>query len=119
MGAELKGDALRAIYVYGEPAVFFQLHAAGEGIVVAVADVPMSAATFDGRAAATFLIIGPHAERDAHFQEQWNAAQDRWRLVAEYEYLPSPLVWLDLHDPRTVAGSAPQKESLHLYRYQD
>jgi dolichyl-phosphate-mannose-protein mannosyltransferase len=116
---DMGADTPRVAYVYGEPAAFFQLHAAGEEIVVAVADVPTAPARIDGRAAPTFLIDGPHADRDPQFQQQWTAASSKWKLVGQYEYLPSALVWLDLHDPRIAAAEKPKKESLRLYRYQD
>jgi hypothetical protein len=48
----------------------------------------------------TCLIAGPHAEHDPHFQEQWTAASGSWQLMRTFEYQPSPVVRLDLEDPR-------------------
>jgi dolichyl-phosphate-mannose-protein mannosyltransferase len=90
----------RAIYVFGEPAMYFQLRAAGEELVGPVENIPAAAAVIDGRAAPTFLIVGPHAQHDPQFQKQWLAAKERWELVQAFEYTPSAIVWLDLNDPR-------------------
>jgi hypothetical protein len=63
--AENKLGDPRVVYVYGEPALFFQLRAAGEPIVAPVQDVPTEPATIDGKPVATFLVVGPHAESDS------------------------------------------------------
>ena len=67
--------------------------------------------TLNGRALPTFLIAGPHAERDPQFREQLAAAGSRWKLVQTYDYAPSTLVWLDLHDPRNAGGRAGRERS--------
>ena len=90
----------RAVYVAGEPGLLFQLAVAGERFVAPVQDVPASQATIDGHPIPTFLVIGPHAHRDSQLQQQWAVAKDRWQLIQVYDYQPSDIVWLDLHDPR-------------------
>ena len=90
----------RVVYVFGEPALYFQLRAAGEEIVAPVQEVPRQAATIDGKAVSTFLIVGPHSQSDSQFKQQWTAEKDRYELIREFEYMPSAMVWLDLHDPR-------------------
>ena len=40
------------------------------------------------------------AHRDPQLQQQWAAAKDRWQLIQAYDYQPSDIVWLNLHDPR-------------------
>jgi dolichyl-phosphate-mannose-protein mannosyltransferase len=104
----------RAIFVYGEPALFFQLRSAGEEIVVAIQDVPSAAAKVDERPIGTLLAVGPHARRDPRFQEQWAAAKERWELVETHDYRPSALVWLDLHDPRQSPKET--DDAVQLYR---
>src|SRR5207244_2309054 len=76
------------------------LRAAGEPIVAPVEVVPVESATIDGKPVPTFLIIGPNAENDPRFQQQWKDLEGRWALVAAFAYQPSSVVWLDLHDPR-------------------
>lgn len=109
----------RVIYVYGEPAIFFQLKAAGEPIVSAIQTVPSEPATSDDKPVPTFLIAGPHAQRDPQFQEQWSAVKYRWELLHEYDYQPSPVVWLDLNDPRESSQATHDLDRVRLYRLRE
>src|SRR5262245_8875713 len=109
-------DAQRVIYVYAEPALYFQLRAAGEQIVSAVQEVPTTAATIDIRPIPTFLIAGPHAQRDPEFVRQFAAAKERWELVKEFDYQPSAVVWLDLNDPRRSPRETADRDRVRLYR---
>lgn len=106
----------RVVYVYGEPALYFQLRAAGEPLAAPVQTVPAASAAAAGQPIPTFLVAGPHANRDPQFQEQWSAAMDLWQLVGEYDYEPSPIVWLDLNDPRQSPASTAELDSVRLYR---
>jgi hypothetical protein len=103
----------RVVYTFGEPAVFFQLRAAGEPVVAPVQDIPATATSLEGRAIPTFLVTGPHTEQDLGFQEQWTTASSNWTLVRTFEYRPSALVYLDLHDPRQPNRSA---HAIRLYK---
>jgi hypothetical protein len=105
----------RVIYVLGEPGLYFQLRAAREEIVAPVQEVPRQAATIDGKAVPTFLIVGPHSQSDSQFKQQWTAEKDRFELMREFEYIPSAIVWLDLHDPRKAAPE-PNSHAVRLYR---
>jgi dolichyl-phosphate-mannose-protein mannosyltransferase len=104
----------RALYVFGEPAMYFQLAAAGEPIVTPAREIALTNVTLEGKSLPTFLVAGPHADRDPKFREQLAAAGNRWRHVQTYPYAPSGLVWLDLHDPRMPA--AEQAASGHAFR---
>jgi len=106
----------RVVYVYGEPALFFQLRAAGEEIVSTVQQVPTAAATLEDKPIPTFLIAGPHAQRDPAFVRQFAAAKERWELVKEFEYRPSAVVWLDLNDPRHTLKETADLDRVRLYR---
>jgi hypothetical protein len=101
----------RAVYVHGEPALYFQLAAAGEPLVAPVQDIPAVPATIDGQPIPTYLVVGPHARRDPQFLSQWTAAKGRWELIQSHDYEPSPIVWLDLHDPRQP--DPPNKDELN------
>jgi dolichyl-phosphate-mannose-protein mannosyltransferase len=114
--ARLGHEQSRVIYVYGEPAMFFQLRAAGEQFVAPVADVPDQAVSKDGTPAATYFITGPHSKTDPHFQQQWAAVETHWEQLQSFDFNPSPIVWLDLHDPRRRA-EAPTHHSFQLYRW--
>jgi dolichyl-phosphate-mannose-protein mannosyltransferase len=108
-------DDMRVIYTYGEPALYFQLRAAREDIVAPVQEVPRQAATVEGKAVPTILIVGPHSQSDARFQEQWEEGQTRFELIKTFEYVPSAMVWLDLYDPRKGAPE-PGVHAVRLYR---
>jgi hypothetical protein len=106
----------RAVYVYGEPAIFFQLCTTGEGIVVPSKEIPPTATFFDVPI-PTYLVIGPHTRRNPQFQQHWAAAKEHWQLVQAHEYQPSSIVWLDLHDPRLpVPPNAAELNRIEVYR---
>jgi hypothetical protein len=106
----------RAVYVHGEPALFFQLAAAGEPIVVPTQDVP-PAATFFDQPIPTYLVVGPHTRRDPAFLRQWKSAHPNWNLIKSWPYEPSALVWLDLNDPRLPKkASHAEHDRIDLYR---
>lgn len=108
----------RAVYVYGEPALFCQLCAAGEGLVIPANEIPPTA-TFIGDPIPTYLVIGPHTRRDSQFQRHWNAARVRWKLIQSHDYEPSPIVWLDLHNPREPDPSNKDElNRIEVYRHQ-
>ena len=106
----------RAMYVYGEPALYFQLRAAGEELVSPIQELPSTAATLEGRPLPTFLMAGPHARRDPEFVRQLAAAKDHWELVREFDYQPSAVVWLDLNDPRRSPNETADLDGVRLYR---
>ena len=108
----------RVFYVFGEPALFFQLRAAGESLVAPVQDVPKQAITLSDRPVPTYLIVGPHAQTDPQFKQQWSSAEDRWQLLETFNYMPSAIVWLDLHDPRRPIEVA-AGHSIGLYQLRE
>jgi 4-amino-4-deoxy-L-arabinose transferase-like glycosyltransferase len=112
---EVKGET-RVIYVYGEPALYFQLRAGGEPIVMPIQDVPSQAATLEEKAIATYLIVGPHSRSDPQFHQQWAKTESQWELVSTFDYVPSAIVRLDLHDPRSAAQESPTAK-FRVYRF--
>lgn len=115
--SRLPSTLSRAIYIYGEPALFFQLKAAGEPFVGPVQDIPAEAVTAEGLEMPMYLVVGPHARRDPQFQSEWPAARSRWELVTSFEYQPSAIVWLDLFDPRKVDPREQPKEMVEVFRW--
>ncbi|MCI0358705.1 MAG: glycosyltransferase family 39 protein [Planctomycetaceae bacterium] len=109
----------RAIYVFGEPALFFQLRAAGEPVVVPIQGVPATPAAIAGKPIPTLLLVGPHAQRDPDFQRQMAAAKDRWKLFREFDYQPSTLVWLDMNDPRRSPRETADLDRVRLHRLKE
>ncbi len=112
------GDAARVIYVYGEPALLFQLRAAGEEFVAPVQDVPDKSAMAKDKPVPTFLLVGPNAAADPQFREQWESKRTHWELLRAFDYMPSPIVWLDLHDPRVANHPATADHAIRLYQFQ-
>jgi len=107
----------RVIYTCGEPALLFQLRAAGEPLVAPSRDIPDEAVTVDGKPMPTFLVLGPHARGDRLCQEQWTATKDKWQLVQSYNYTPRAIVRLDLYDPRQpLATDERQLNRIEVYR---
>jgi len=92
------------LYVYGEPGLFYQLNREQRQpnslpFVVAVApeDVgrltPVKTGSIE---VPTYLVTGPHADRDAGFRERWGSSASRFRQVGgTLRYRPSELVLLN------------------------
>ena len=105
------GNGLRVVYILGEPALYFQLCAAGEALVRPVQAIVTTPAAVDGRPIATFLVIGPHAEREPALHSSWVTASKRLTLVGTYRFKPSSIMWLDFHDPRAPIDGAQQAQA--------
>jgi hypothetical protein len=103
----------RVVYTYAEPSLFFQLRTVGEPIVSPIQHLPTAVTMIEGQRFGTFLLRGPHSEQDPQFQREWSESRDRWKLKESFEYYPSPLVWLDLHDPRS--SNSPTKHTIQLF----
>lgn len=83
-------------YVFGEPALFFQLH--NRGLLTGpIADFGFL--NSPSLAVPTFVVVGPHARQTAGFEEMWNKAQHELKLVKTYRYQPSTLVQLNSDQP--------------------
>jgi len=107
----------RVIYVFGEPAAFFQLKAAGEPLVVPIQTIPTDSALDGGQPIATYLLLGPHSLGQPDFEGSWHTRQKpSWDLVGAYDYEPSPIVYLDLYDPRQYPPGNLERNRLKLYR---
>lgn len=108
-----------AVYVYGEPALLFQLRLAGLEHVVPVMHLAFARPNARPPQLPTYLVTGPHALRTTGFKTQFVEARQRLRLVKSYEYAPSNLVRLDDGTP-AGAGNAAFDTSpvyrLELYR---
>ena len=103
------------VYVYGEPALLFQLRVAGVAPVLPIQTVELTPSTADGVPVPTYLALGPHALRDRAIQSAWPAVQQRYELIEQFTLTPSTLVLLDNYDPRELQGKLPTEE-VRLYR---
>ena len=102
-------------YVYGEPAVVFQLNNQGMVLARPVADLGIASPQAERPKLPTFLIAGPHAARSTVFEQEFAKAAPRFRLVRRFEYQPSRLVQLDQRR-EADRGTAASKETVALYR---
>ena len=114
------GQSPRAVfYVYGEPALLFQLRAAGEPLVVPIQRIPVQEAADNGRPLPTYLLVGPHAFGDRQFQRDWAAHRESYELVGSYPVALSPIVSLDLADPRHPLGAQEQPNRVEVHRLRE
>ncbi len=119
--ADAPGEASspQVIYVYGEPALLFQLRACDLPLVVPVQAIPMHAADDGRRSVPTYLAFGPHALGDREFQKAWNVAKEHWQQIGVYDLPLSHIVWLDLMDPHSARPfQGPNVSRVQLYRLQ-
>lgn len=97
------------VYVFGEPALFFQLH--NRGLLTGpIADFSFLDAP--PLPVPTFVVIGPHARQTAGFDEMWKSAQSALRLVNTYHYQPSTLVQLNGDQPAILNPDANLSEEV-------
>jgi hypothetical protein len=110
----------RIVYVYGEPAMLFQLRAAGEPLVGPVQSIPSEQARDGGRPIKTLLIVGPHSLGTAEFPSLASLQSQHWELIDAVEYAPSPIVHLDLYDPRRSSQSERiERNQFQVFRLRD
>ena len=93
--ADDRRRAKMVVYVFGEPALCFQLAAAG------MTPIPVSHLSLrdpDGSEpdVPTFLVIGPHAKRTPGFWEMWLQQANSFQEISEVQYSPSEVSLLDL-----------------------
>ncbi len=88
------------VCVYGEPALFYQLRAAGMQHVLPVVEIPGAEDRREAAIKALVLVSGPHARRTPEFQLDWTRQQTRFDRLNRYAFWPSELLLLDQHDPR-------------------
>ena len=113
-GAGEPRDAV--FYVYGEPALWFQLRLAGAGPAVPVAHLSFAQPGAPAATIPTFLLAGPHSWASAAFREELSAVQTRLIVVQSFEYVPSDLALMDGRRPANRDLGQPQREQIVLYQ---
>ena len=109
-----------AVYVYGEPALLFQLRLAGLEHVVPVMHLAFARPDAGPPQLPTFVAVGPHALQTYGFQDQFAAGRQRLRHVGTYRFQPSDLVRLDNPVQETSRGKrTPGDQQIDLYRVGD
>jgi dolichyl-phosphate-mannose-protein mannosyltransferase len=74
-----------AVYVYGEPAILFQLRMLGFENAVPVSHLGFARPTAPPSQLPTFVIVGPHARKSGDFARQWAESSPRLKQVGEVE----------------------------------
>ena len=80
-----------AVYVYGEPAVMFQLRVNGFENAVPVSHLGFARPGVPPSPVPTFVIVGPHAEKSNDFPRQWAESSPRLKKLVE---LPARHGWI-------------------------
>ena len=80
-----------AVYVYGEPAVMFQLRVKGFENAVPVSHLGFARPGVPPSPVPTFVVIGPHAEKSNEFPRQWAESSPRLKKLVE---LPARHGWI-------------------------
>lgn len=114
----------RIIYVYGEPAVFYQLNAREmsdqtEALIGPVGNLDFAAPGIPPQPVPVFLVVGPHADKSPLFKEQWEKYGDHFELITEEKFTPSDFILLndtpawELRNPHNRDNFT---QSLRLYK---
>lgn len=106
-------DASRVDHVvltYGEPALFYELRAAGARAVVPVGDLETARAIADRSQFRVSLVCGPHARDDAEIR-RWLESDEIREQVERFDFAPSVAVLLDRYSPDELATDVPIVES--------
>ena len=83
------------VYVYGEPALLFQLRLFGLPVVQPVEHLNFARPGELKATVPTYVITGPHADRTANFMEQFHTAAPRLRLVETIHWQRSRVGLMD------------------------
>ncbi len=104
-----RGDVTAGVAVLGEPGLFFQLASPANAFLQIVAQPVATTAPVTSAAAneiPMYLVTGPHAKEAV---AELEAMPETVRLVATFEYHPSPLVLLDDMPPSQIRDRAPER----------
>jgi len=115
---EERSQIRMVIYVFGEPALLFQLHQAGV-MVAPVSHLNLRGPDGTPPTVPTFLVFGPNAKRTDGFWEDLMSHSDHLRPVDRIYYFPSAVSLLDMFDP-TWLREHPEAsmQSLEVHRVQ-
>jgi hypothetical protein len=113
-----------AIYVFAEPAVFYQLAAQPKRpefrfFAHPIGDHSLLKGKSPHPELATYIITGPHTDANPSDVAAFATAatSGRLRLIASLPYTPSDLVLLDQTDRRGLAAA--RRQTVRLYRRVD
>jgi hypothetical protein len=109
-----KGLDQFAIYTYGEPALCFQLRAAGCAYAKPVRDLSFASPEAAPPKIASYITFGWQAWHTQGFGEQLAQALPRLQLVGKYRYFPSKIVLLD-EDDQKVKHDRPPEHEIEVY----
>ena len=83
------------VYVYGEPALLFQLRTAGVPNVGPVSSLQFVRTQSTQPDVKVYLALGIHAQADPRFREQFHGVRSQLRKVGSWPWHLGPLTALD------------------------
>ena len=107
-----------AVYVIGEPGLFYQMAARGperRALVHPLGSLDFAAPDAQRLPLPLYAVLGPHALRDPAVLRQLDDYAPRLEPVGEFAYRPSYLVQLDNLPASNVGGKDPP-ETVRLFR---
>lgn len=106
-----------SVYVYGEPALLFQLRVNGLPSVGPIGSLTFMERKFSTQDAKVYLAIGGHAKSDPAFLEQFKQASGQLKFVGSWPIHISALIALDRPDcePRNLGTNRAESSSIELY----
>jgi len=101
------------VLVYGEPALFYELCAAGVPNVAPLGDIRMVSQIAAEARTPVWVALGPHAEHDEAVQEWLNALPAN-TPIEKFAFRPSTAVLLDRFSPAELRERAPNQTERFL-----
>lgn len=83
------------VYVYGEPALYYHLKAAGLSLVAPVSHLRFADPETPRPEVPIYLVVGPHALADQRFEQQFQATRKQWERIDDKLLCPSWFVAQD------------------------
>lgn len=109
-GSPTSGPVCMAVYVIGEPGLFYQLSRRGDEVAALIhplGNLQFAAPDQQPLPIPLFAVLGPHALRDPGVRSQLDQFAPRLQQVGEFSYQPSDLV--ELNSPAAVRNPSGQQ----------
>ncbi len=104
-----------AVWVYGEPSLFYHLRSAGLPLVQPTVDLRDALQLTRKLELTPFIVVGPHAQRSLSFQVEWPTIVRQATKLSEYPYDVSDLVQLDHYSPNEIASKRTHQDVVQLF----
>ncbi len=111
------GPVPATVYVYGEPALLFQLRINGLTTVGPIGTLKFMETQYSRQDAKVYLAVGPHAKSDPAFLERFKQASSQLKQVGSWPIHLGALVALDRPDcePHNLGTNRAEATSIELF----